>query len=390
MGNVIYAKKINLYNPHRHSPRLVKLHFELTDRCNNNCTHCYINLPENDLQAARKELSTERIQTILLEAASLGCIEVVFTGGEPLLRKDFAEIYIFSQKIGFTVTILTNATLINRHFATLFKKMPPKGGVYVTVYGMDENTYQKVSRTPGAFHAAWEGIRLLRKYKIPFHLKGILLPDNSADCEKFIELTKKIPSLKREGPAFIFPLHLRARRDNLRKNQAIARLRISKKRQIEYLRSRKSEFMEDAKKFCMSPSRPPSNILFKCGAGIESLCVDAYGYLQPCLLMRHPKTLYDLNQGSLQEAMTNFFPELRKMKAHNPEYLKMCARCFLKGYCEQCPAVSYMETGTLDTPVKYYCDHSHLWARFFGLLGPGEKAWEVKDWRNRFKKFISL
>ena len=75
------------------------------------------------------------------------------------------------------------------------------------------------------------------------------------------------------------------------------------------------------------------------------------------------------------------------MRATNPEYLNRCAGCFLKGLCEQCPAKSWMEHGTLDTPVEYLCGVAHAQARYLGLITDQEKAWEVEDWRERVKGF---
>jgi radical SAM protein with 4Fe4S-binding SPASM domain len=127
---------------------------------------------------------------------------------------------------------------------------------------------------------------------------------------------------------------------------------------------------------------PPGDKLFACGAG-ESGCVDAYGMYQMCLLLRHPDTVYDLRQGTLRAALTEFFPRLREMRATDPAYLNRCARCFLKGLCEQCPAKSWAEHGTLDTPVEYLCQVAHAQARYLGLLAEGERAWEIAEWRQR-------
>ena len=74
----------------------------------------------------------------------------------------------------------------------------------------------------------------------------------------------------------------------------------------------------------------------------------------------------------------DFFKILKDMKATNPEYLKRCAVCFLKGLCEQCPAKSWAEYGTLDTPVEYLCEVAHAQAYWLGWLKDGEKAWEFK------------
>ena len=64
------------------------------------------------------------------------------------------------------------------------------------------------------------------------------------------------------------------------------------------------------------------------------------------------------------------------MRARNPEYLKRCGRCRLRGLCEQCPARSWSEHGTLDTPVEYLCEVAHAQARDLGILKDGEMGWE--------------
>jgi len=108
------------------------------------------------------------------------------------------------------------------------------------------------------------------------------------------------------------------------------------------------------------------------------------------MMLRHPDTVYDLKRGSLKDALAKFFPKLREIKATNPDYLNRCAKCFLKGLCEQCPAKSWMEYGTLDTPVEYLCEVAHTQARYLGLLGKDEMGWEVSRWRERISRFVGL
>jgi radical SAM protein with 4Fe4S-binding SPASM domain len=132
--------------------------------------------------------------------------------------------------------------------------------------------------------------------------------------------------------------------------------------------------------------RPEGDKLFSCGSG-EDGCIGAYGKFQPCMMLRHPECTYDLKKGSLKDALENFFPEMKEMRATNPEYLAKCGRCFLKGLCEQCPAKSWEEHGTLDTPVDYLCEIAHTQARYLGLIKDNEKTWEVDNWEERIKNF---
>lgn len=62
-------------------PLLTRLDVEITERCSNDCIHCYIRRPARDPEALRKELPASEIKDILGEAASLGCLSVRLTGG---------------------------------------------------------------------------------------------------------------------------------------------------------------------------------------------------------------------------------------------------------------------------------------------------------------------
>ena len=368
-------------------PLLGRLDIELTERCNNNCIHCCINLPAADLDAKNKELSTEEIKDILKEAVSLGCMSVRFTGGEPLLRDDFEELYVFSRRLGLKVLIFTNATLITLHLVELFSKIPPLEKIEVTVYGIKESSYEAVTRVEGSFKAAWRGINLLLDYKIPFVIKGALLPSNKNEIDEFEEWAKSIPWMDKP-PSYSMFFDLRCRRDDQKKNLAIKKLRLSAQEGLKVLTRRKEEYLKGMKEFCFKFMRPSADKLFSCGSGCGG-CVDAYGNLQPCLPLRHADCVYDLKKGNLKDALENFFPKMRETKAVNPEYLVKCARCFLKGLCEQCPAKSWMEYGTLDTPVEYLCAVAHEQARFLGLVKEGENSWEVDGWEKRIKIFCA-
>ncbi|MFA4992266.1 MAG: radical SAM protein [Candidatus Omnitrophota bacterium] len=367
-------------------PILSRLDIELTERCNNNCAHCYINLPKDDREAARKELSTAQWKGILKEAAGLGCMSVRFTGGEPLLREDFEELYVFARKAGLMVLVFTNAALITPRLAGLFKRIPPLEKIEVTVYGMSKGAYEAATRTDGSFEAAWHGINLLLRNRIPFVVKGALLSFNEREMDEFEKWAAAIPWMHGRSPAYSMFFNLRGRRDG-RKNELIKKLRPAPEEGLRIFARRKEDYVKGMKEFCSKFMRVSGDRLFSCGAG-RGGCVDAYGFFQPCMLLRHPDTVYNLAGGSLEDALVNFFPKIRGMKAVNPEYLSRCARCFLKGLCEQCPAKSWMEHGTLDTPVEYFCGVAHAQARFFGLLKERENAWEVRDWEERLDSFV--
>jgi MoaA/NifB/PqqE/SkfB family radical SAM enzyme len=72
----------------------ISFDLELTARCNNNCRHCYINIPAQDRHASEKELNLKEIMELADQAFDLGSLWCLMTGGEPLLRPDFSDIYL--------------------------------------------------------------------------------------------------------------------------------------------------------------------------------------------------------------------------------------------------------------------------------------------------------
>lgn len=362
-------------------PLLGRLDVELTERCDNDCVHCNINKPLKDNAARARELSTADVNRILSEAAALGTLAVRFTGGEPLVREDFDEIYVFARRLGLRVHLFTNARGITPERATLLARIPPLEKVEVTVYGMRKESYEAVSRIRGSWEEFRRGVDLLLEHKIPFIVKGTLLPATRGERSEFEAWARTLPWMERP-PSFVEALDMRARRDDDRKNGLIETLRSSAAPSLPVAGAAERGQTVD---FCSRFLGPPGDALFDCGAG-GKCTVDSYGGLQPCLQLRHPDTVYDLRSGSVKDAVESFFPLLRGRRATDPAYLERCARCFLRGLCEQCPAKSWMEHGTLDTPVEYLCERAHGEARALGLLGPDERSWDVADWAERLSR----
>ncbi len=362
---------------------------ELTERCNNNCAHCYINLPAADPVAIKKEIKTSEVKEILREAASLGCLDICFTGGEPLLRDDFEEIYLFARQAGFRVMIVTNGTLITSQLAKLFKRIPPLRKIEVSVYGIECESYEAISRVSGSFDAFQQGMQMLLDNHVPFVARAAMHPVHVENLQAFEAWVKKIPWMD-TAQATITPLYLRCRDEQVERNDAIRRLRLPPSKLLAVEARKTAEYIQGLKMFCAQFCRIPGEALFSCGAGMGKGSVDAYGNFQLCLLLRHSQTVYNLKQGTLADGLAHFFPKVREMKATDPQYLERCANCFLRSLCEQCPAISWMENRKIDGWIEYYCELTHAQARLIGLLQDGEMSWRVTDWNERVQLLLPL
>lgn len=253
---------------------------------------------------------------------------------------------------------------------------------------MNKDSYKKVTRKNGSYEKCRSGIDMLLKYNIPFKVKIPFFSYTKHDINEIKEFASELP-WEDNTPGYTVFLDLRARRDSEKKNKIIKELRNTPEESIQFISRKRKEWIKEKKEFCLKYPNITGDDLFTCGAGKGAGCVDAYGNFQLCMPLRHPDTVYDLKKGSLKDALTSFFPKIRRIKARHPEYLSRCAKCFISALCEQCPARSWMEHGTLDTPVEYYCKTAHIEAEEIGLLNKGEKAWKIKDLEKRLENIKS-
>lgn len=354
----ILLPDFTLWEKIRNQRSLVSFDLEITARCNHDCRHCYINLPANGKTAAAEELTVEEIKEIADEAVSLGALWCLITGGEPLIRSDFEEIYLALKRKGLLVSVFTNATLINSDHIQLFKKYPPRD-VEVTVYGATEATYERVTRKPGSFAGFMRGLGRLFEGGIKVRLKSMALRSNVAELPEIAKFCRQ-----RTKDYFRFDPFLHLRFDaNPKKNEDIKSERLSPADIVSQERSDPERF-ERLKKGCKTLINPhfseiSCNHLFHCGTGNGSFAVSYDGLFRLCSSLWHPECIYDLKKGSLSDAWHNFVPKVREMRSDRTEFLNKCRVCPLINLCMWCPAHAYLETGELDAPVPYFCDVAH-------------------------------
>jgi len=123
-------------------------------RCNLRCVHCYA---DSENQRYEGELSTEEARTMIDDLAGFGVPVLLFSGGEPLMRKDMLQLAAYAGEKGIRPVISTNGTLITRQKAD---EIVAAGVAYVGIsldgIGETNDYFRGVS---GAFKLALRGIR---------------------------------------------------------------------------------------------------------------------------------------------------------------------------------------------------------------------------------------
>ena len=182
-------------------PRLpLEGHIDLTYRCNNACLHCWLWKSPTAPEAA-DELSLDEIRRIADEARSLGTRRWGISGGEPMLRPDFAEIFDYLTRKASGYTLNSNGTRITPEIAQLLKR---KGTKMIALYGATAQVYDAVTRHPGGFEAALRGMRYLREAGAGFIVQLIPMQANWHQWKEMQALAETLSPQQRVGAAWLY------------------------------------------------------------------------------------------------------------------------------------------------------------------------------------------
>ncbi len=316
---------------------------ELTRRCNLSCPHCYVGFARST--PPEEELSREELFDLFDQFRAEGCLFLTFTGGEPLLREDFRDIYLGALRKGFLVVIFTNATLIDRETADFLARYPPLH-VDITILGASEKTSDRIAGRPGCFRRSREAIRLLADRKIPFGLKTVVSALNRDELGEMKQFARRFGQTLRFD-SLICP-QLNGSQDNLR-------YRLPPREVIRLDREDEAKWREWKDYACRTKEIKYRGFLYSCGAGLHSFHVNSRGQLGLCVIDTNHH--FDLRQGSFREAWREFIPGVRAIRS-SPE--NPCGACELRSICMACPAWSRLEAGDPEKSVNFLCQVAEL------------------------------
>jgi MoaA/NifB/PqqE/SkfB family radical SAM enzyme len=353
-----FSAKVHAASSKRRIP--VSVGLDLTYRCNNRCVHCYCSLPQNDKTAADSEFSTVEAGNLLDELASMGSLWLLITGGEPLLREDFVEIYLHAKEKGFLITLFTNGTLVDEKLTGLLSKYPPFA-VEISLYGATKETYEKVTRVRGSYERCLAGIRRLRESGIRLNLKTMALTINAH------EITDMDRMAREWGCRFRFDAAIQRRIDQNMFSEP-ERYRISPAGVVKLDRMF-PERMEGWREFCDRFGDRPrgDDDLYICGAGQGSMHINPYGRAMGCIMMIRDG--FSIREHGLRWIWEEGIPGVVLQKKN---FHLACDECRLGSLCDECASWRIVEHGDIKKEVAYLCEIAKIRSRDFGFTGSVE------------------
>lgn len=161
--------------------------FEVTNRCNLRCVHCCNNADV----CSDYELSKNEVIKILDFLISNDPVNIIISGGEPLIRDDFVEIICYLRKnYDGKITVMTNATLINKNNVSFIVKNIDE--INISIDGIDEKTTDRV-RGKGVFKKVLDTVNLLHEEDFGNIALSMVFGDKNYHLEsKFIALNRRL------------------------------------------------------------------------------------------------------------------------------------------------------------------------------------------------------
>jgi len=336
---------------------------DLTYRCNNRCRHCWLWLPAHAPEQ-QQELTLDEIRRIADEARALGCREWSISGGEPLLRPDFPDVFDYLTCKATAYSLNTNGALITPQIAQLLKR---KGTKMIALYGATAEVYDRVTRHPGGFEAVMRGFAYLKEAGAGFTVQLIPMRENYHQWEQMIAPAQSLSPHWRYGAPW---LYLSAYGDPAR-NAEIAGQRLDPAAVIALDQSDmshqepnplppslrgKGECEDSPLLVGEGPGvRSDDRLFARCIAGRRDFHVDAYGGMTWCCFVKDPALRYDLRRGTFRQAWEEFIPACADQVHGGDEWRANCGRCDRRADCRWCAVYAYLEAGRYAARVPYLC-----------------------------------
>ena len=144
----------------------VSIHLDPTNRCNISCVFCWMRSHERwGMLDTSNELSNERLLHLVDEAANLGAVDwLISGGGEPMVRPVTFDIMRRIKQRGMQGDIITNGTLLREG---QLRSLVSLGWdrIRVSILGPDAETHDRLAAAPGSFEKAMRALRTISRLK---------------------------------------------------------------------------------------------------------------------------------------------------------------------------------------------------------------------------------
>lgn len=327
----------NLYNQiiakTREQHRLFSVHWELTYRCTERCSHCYLDVRPASASLP-DELNTAECCRVLDELAALGTLHLTFSGGEALARREFFTIAEYAHAKRFLLRLFTNGILITPRAAERIAALHPYA-VELSIYSTHAETHDRITRLPRSFELTTRAFRLLRERGVRTVMKTPLMRENVREYHALKTFAAEL------GAQFRYDITITAQ-----DNGGLAPLqhRMTYDDLVWLFRE-----AIDPNLWVARTVKPAART---CAIAQSAILIDPYGNVFPCVQTR-------IAAGNVREqslrALWEESPVWQELGNLTLDTLPVCRTCELQTLCVRCHGLAYVEEGDLRAPALVNC-----------------------------------
>jgi len=268
---------------------------ELTKKCNLKCKHCGTAFTSS---GNFKELSLSQWKKVLRDIKELGGEKVIFTGGEPTIKKDFVSIIKEIMRLGLKYAFISNGLFIGREvFQEIVKNKPYT--VRVSIDG-DKDLHNYIRGCESSFQQCLESVGHLQAHNIPVCIVTTVSKLNWTALPEIANLLK-VSGVEGWQIQLAWPYGKALDNQICFDEKDDINMFDSVCSQIVEFRSRSNGLRVDAAD-CFGYA--PKGLLRDsdytgCSAGISSVSIDAFGNVLPCLSMQYGVPIENISSRSL-------------------------------------------------------------------------------------------
>ena len=313
--------------------RLLSAHWELTYRCNERCTHCYLDVLAPNAPAP-DELNTEECLRLLDEMANLGVLNLTLSGGDILVRRDFFQIAEYARAKRFLLRLFTNGILIKPEVANRIAALHPYA-VEISVYGADALVHDRITRVPRSFELSTRALRLLNERGVRTVMKTPLMRENIHQLGAIRNLARTL------GAQFHYDITITPKDTG---GLSPLKHRLSYADLVKLFRHELTPEGWVGRQ--VRPDQPT------CGISQSALVIDPKGNIFPCVQTR--TCIGNVREQSLESIWREspIWAELGKLML---DTLPVCRTCELNSLCVRCHGLAQVEDGDLRGPAIANC-----------------------------------
>lgn len=305
------------------NPSLMLFQIELTSKCNEHCIHCYIP-HENRIN----DIEPEFYYSVIEQCYNMGVLELALSGGEPMLHPNFCEFVKKAKEYYFSLTILSNLTLLNDQIISVLKEQP-LSNLQVSLYSMNPNIHDSITRIPGSFEKTKDAILELIKNDIPLQISCPTLKQNK-NCYK--DVLKWAHEHKcRAITDFVLIGRYDGSVDNLSNRLSIEDTEIVIKNIIENDIAYQQRIIDPGFEEYLYKKTDEELI---CGVCTTTLCMIANGNVYPCPGWQN-YSVGNMKETSLSDIWNNS-PKVKYLRNLRKKDLPKCAKCEDRLFCSVC------------------------------------------------------